>query len=767
MFSYVQNLRSSRTGTITPEFFMTVLNSTIVRENCNKIAIALVDRKKGIITPKTFEETKRRFKEKLPAFLFHATFPNGRRLNSLAHPSGMCIFDLDHLDNPWELWKKISPRKEELGILLAHITPSCEGLRLVFLIPSQCYTNKRGEELAKAQKWMADKLGLKEYDISVKDYARLSFAVPESYILYLDKKALFADHSHKFADDNNQTEQTNGTKHDSDSNIMGNPIRPHSTRLENKEGEGGRLQPAQQEDLRIFDNVLTACNLTLGNLTTQGTRHTSLLILLSSGITKMIPRDRLWACIAQRTPEYSNEADCIQLFDDWYKNYDSPNRPMSRQMQRIYTQSLNKESTTSPSDNSEQNWKLNIDAMPTALRSSLITIPENMRMPVLISLLPLAATYADQVTYKYLNGDLQRLALMSFVVGPQASGKGSCTRMVNLWIKPLLEMDNKAREEEDEWNEKARTRSENEQLPEVPKAVIRNIPVTISNKQLLTRLSNAHGHCLYSFCSEIDTLIQTNKAGAWSDKLAVYRYAFDGDYWAMDYSNVETIRQFVKVHYNLSLLGTFGGFKRFFGDENIENGLATRVMLAEMPDNSFMPLEPYLPISAKMEQDINDGISKLINAKGVHQCPKLYKLFQMWSDEKLDEALDNNDHVMDTFRRRAAVIGMRCGVLLEILDGGETDRVLLLSRQLADYILHEQCKLFGNPLTKIYNDNSMVSYKVMPRKIRIMLPDEFDYDTLRSLAPDYSFNALRQLIHRWINRGFVERKKNGLFKKLK
>ncbi len=765
MFSYVQNLKSSKTGTITPDFFLTVLNSTIVRENCNEIALALVDRKKGIISSKKFEETKRKYKEKLPAFLFHATFPTGRRLNSLANPSGMCIFDLDHYDNPRELWKTISPRINELGIVLAHITPSCEGLRLVFLIPHECYTNKRGEELARAQKWMAEQLGLKEYDISVKDYARLSFAVPSSYILYLDKEELFADHSHKFADDNNQTEQTNGTKYDSDSNSLGNPIRPNSPCVENK--EGGRRQQAEQDDLRIFDNVVKACNLTLGNLTTVGTRHTSMLIVLSSGITKMIPRDRLWACIVQRMPEFSNESDCVQLFDDWYKNYDSPNRPLSRQMQRIYTQSLNKVSTSTPSDNLEQNFKLNIEAMPPALRSSLITIPENMRMPVLISLLPLAATYADQVTYKYLNGDLQRLALMSFVVGPQASGKGSCTRMVNLWIKPLLEMDNKAREEEDEWNEKARTRSDSEQLPEIPKAVIRNIPVTISNKQLLTRLANAHGHCLYSFCSEIDTLIQTNKAGAWSDKLAVYRYAFDGDYWAMDYSNVETIRQFVKVHYNLSLLGTFGGFRRFFGDENIENGLATRVMLAEMPDNSFMPLQPYLPISAKMEQDIKQGITKLINAKGVHQCPKLFKLFQMWSQDKLDEALDNNDIVMDTFRRRASVIGMRCGVILELLDGGETDRVLKLSRQLADYILHEQCKLFGTPLTKITNDNSMVTYKVRPRKIRTMLPDEFDYNTLRTLAPDYSFNALRQLIYRWVNKGFIERKGNGIFKKIK
>ena len=107
MFSYVQNLKSSKTGTITPDFFLTVLNSTIVRENCNEIALALVDRKKGIISSKKFEETKRKYKEKLPAFLFHGN----RSCFHISKKSGVDSYSIGcrFLMEPNELRKMMQP----------------------------------------------------------------------------------------------------------------------------------------------------------------------------------------------------------------------------------------------------------------------------------------------------------------------------------------------------------------------------------------------------------------------------------------------------------------------------------------------------------------------------------------------------------------------------------------------------------------------------------------------------------------------------------
>ena len=141
--------------------------------------------RRGELTKEEYETKKAELKKQLPVATFHATFKNGKRKNEDAIPSGMSIYDLDHIANPRAKWAEIEARKEELGILLAHISPSLEGLRLVFLM-------QQGMSLAEAQAWMAQHLGDKEYDSCVKDYARCSFIVPREYVLWLDEEGLFS-----------------------------------------------------------------------------------------------------------------------------------------------------------------------------------------------------------------------------------------------------------------------------------------------------------------------------------------------------------------------------------------------------------------------------------------------------------------------------------------------------------------------------------------------------------------------------------------------
>ena len=159
------------------------LDSPQVAQVCQAIAEALQKHRQGEMTEEDFEATKGRLKKQLPILTPHATFKNGRRKNDEALPSGLSMYDLDHIPNPRAKWAEMEPRKEELGIVMAHITPSTEGLRLVFALPS-------GMDLAKAQAWMAEQLGDTQYDACVKDYARCSFLVPRAYVLYMDESGL-------------------------------------------------------------------------------------------------------------------------------------------------------------------------------------------------------------------------------------------------------------------------------------------------------------------------------------------------------------------------------------------------------------------------------------------------------------------------------------------------------------------------------------------------------------------------------------------------
>lgn len=170
----------------TREQFNAVLDSAEVAAICQVITDDLQKCKAGELSQEEFDALKSKQKKSLPVFTFHATFSGGRRKNEDAIPSGLSIYDLDHLPNPQQKWSEIEPRKEELGILLAHITPSAEGLRLVFRMP-------QGKDLAQSQAWMAEQLGDAQYDSCVKDYARCSFAVPRHYVLYLDEEKLFEE----------------------------------------------------------------------------------------------------------------------------------------------------------------------------------------------------------------------------------------------------------------------------------------------------------------------------------------------------------------------------------------------------------------------------------------------------------------------------------------------------------------------------------------------------------------------------------------------
>ena len=148
MFGYVKHCYDKETRVCTPELLAQALDSLHVAKTCAEIEDALEAYRRGELTVDEFDEKKSGLKKKLPILTPHATFRNGKRKDDEAIPSGLSMYDLDHIPNPRGRWAEIEPRKQELGILMSHVTPSTEGLRLIFIIP-------KGMSLAEAQAWMA------------------------------------------------------------------------------------------------------------------------------------------------------------------------------------------------------------------------------------------------------------------------------------------------------------------------------------------------------------------------------------------------------------------------------------------------------------------------------------------------------------------------------------------------------------------------------------------------------------------------------------
>ena len=419
--------------------------------------------------------------------------------------------------------------------------------------------------------------------------------------------------------------------------------------------------------------------------------------------------------------------------------------------------------------------------LPIGLKESLAGVPVSMHMPVLCSVLPLAAAYADQVEVRYCDGEMQKLGMMSIIYGEQASGKSVCKHAVNIWKRQFDEEDALARKREDEWKERKKSRKANEKAPEDPKVLIRVVPVTVSCSTLLKRLKNANGHTLYSFGEELDTLRKTNGAGSWSSKYDIYRLAFDpiDSEWGQDYNSDQAESGVVKVAYNWSMLGTSGAVRKCFKSDNVENGLSSRILLAEMPDTSFAKMPRYGRRSAKDEARIQEAVTRLRSFSGYVDTPRLRKAIDQWVEEQRIVALKDIDHVKDTYRRRAAVIGFRCGVIFHLLSlpsipskergSHESKACIDFALMMASYCLQQQIKVFGVVLQNQYVDAETECQRYgANNSIFDQLPPTFTADDLAALKRNnVPRNSIIKIISRWNRDGWVEKVDSKLWSKKK
>ena len=428
--------------------------------------------------------------------------------------------------------------------------------------------------------------------------------------------------------------------------------------------------------------------------------------------------------------------------------------------------------------------------LPIGLKESLVGVPASMHMPVLCGIMPIAAAYADQVTVEYCDGNTHRLGLMSIIRGEQASNKSVVKNAVDIWKRQLDEEDALARKREEEWKERKKGRKANEKAPEDPHVLIRVVPVTVSCSTLLKRFKNAQGHTLYSFGEELDTLRKTNGAGSWSSKYDIYRLSFDYGEWGQDYNSDQAESGVVNVAYNWTMLGTNGAMRKCFKSDNIENGLSSRVLVAEMPDSSFQKMPKFGKRSAEDEARIQQAVTRLRSFSGLVDTPRLRKAIEAWVEEKRVEAAKDIDHVKDTYRKRAAVIGFRCGVIFHLLETSpnpsclgrekaaaktspkqgrkEGSACIKFALMMAEYCLKQQIKAFGEALESQFVDarNECIRYG-SNHSIFDQLSPVFTIDDLRALKRGFcSETGLRKIISRWYRDKWIEKTDKTHWRKL-
>ncbi len=654
--------------------------------------------------------------------------------------------DIDHLSKEEmpAVRERILQKKEELGLLMLEESARGGGYHLVF---------RRRPELSQEEnlKWASELLEVK-YDDGAKDITRVFFTTTGSAedLLFLDDEIFRLTRL---------TPSPSLLREGSGQTQGQSQVAELSTPLPHREGMGESLSFPSDFKGIPYTSIISEFWRRTGGEPSEGERNKR-LHQLAANLRAICDDNEEW--LLEVMPRYGLSAQEMRsIIHSACKEPTKGSRLIDKIVKALETGISPDEVDDAEAVQEETGVKVNVKALPIGLKESLTGVPVSMHMPVLCSLMPLAAAYADQVEVRYCDGEMQKLGMMSIIYGEQASGKSVCKHAVNIWKRQLDDEDALARKREDEWKERKKNRKANEKAPDDPKVLIRVVPVTVSCSTLLKRLKNADGHTLFSFGEELDTLRKTNGAGSWSSKYDIYRLAFDpiDSEWGQDYNSDQAESGVVKVAYNWSMLGTSGAVRKCFKADNVENGLSSRILLAEMPDTSFAKMPHYGRRTQEDESKIQDAVTRLRSYSGYVDTPRLRKAIDQWVEEQRVVALKDIDHVKDTYRRRAAVIGFRCGVIFHLLTGRvkESNACVEFATMMADYCLNQQIKVFGAALQNQYVDAQQECQRYgANNSIFDQLPPTFTADDLAALKPaNVPRNSIIKIISRWNRDGWV------------
>ena len=753
MFCYQEKVNAGAPQVCTPEIWDSLIDSPAVANTC--AAIAALDPNAA-----DYADRKQALKKRLPIIIPHAaSFRNGKRVSADAIPSGLAMLDVDHVDNPREITPlQLSPQGErdkflrKNGIVLVAITASGHGLRVIG-------RREQGESIEAAQMRMAQVLGIKEYDAVTKDLARASYVVPREYILWIDEEGLFNERKPSLLND--------AAKLPNDGMMLALP--PH---VEGNSADAKGEMPSAGEEMMYrgipYADIVQQLMLAMGAAggAEIGERNT---VYFSLACYMRYICDFNADLLLAILPDFGlSESERRQAISS------AIGRPRKSQTPVIVQSAIaicEREMTNDKFEISNiKSTMLKLPPLPRLLKLICRRLPEEFQPAMVIASLPILGTLATRIRFEYLDRQEQSLSFFSCITAPAASGKSFIRKPLDLLLTPINEQDAIEREKEQAYKEKLRASKNSKNQPEDPHACPRNNGIAISIAKLLQLLTYAEGKHLIGIGEEMDTLVKSERAGVWSQKSDIYRLAFDNAEYGQAYMSDASFNAHIKVYYNLLLTGTPNSMKRFFKD--LENGLATRVCFAQLPDTSFTEIPVFAPYTEGEKSEIIRWARQLDAEQGTLACPQLNAVIANWLEAKRQQAIDADSHAMDTLRRRAGVIGFRAGMLCYLLENRKfTKTVGQFAEWVAEYVFRNQMELWGEQMEQeLTGALDAMTEKGAASSLLSLLPDEFTTGDLIKLRARKNQSvktaAISMVLNRWKNTKRIEPCGNKTWRKL-
>ena len=711
----------------TPELLNAALDDQQVRNTCQEIAAKLKAVKEGTLTRKAFNQQKTRLKEEnLPVVCFHANFSDGYRHNQSAVPSGLSIYDVDHLtiDPRAYYMNKVAGREVELGICFAHVSPSNEGIRLVFEMP-------QGMCLAEAQQWMAEQLEDETYDGSVKDLARCSFVVCRDYVLYYDEEELFAEREVSEA----VTNVTNDTQFSA-------PLPPLSDGESFEDNFNGVSYP----------QIIKAMEEQLGGVPAQGARN-NFIFTMSCHLRYVCNDDPRW--IAQIMPRYGEDE---QKFLSTVRS--ACNRPQTKSMPDLMKRAIEQARRKQQIDEMVEANGVHAQRPPEMpkkltkfMRNITKNVPEHLKPAVAMAVFPSLGAHCKGVKFRYNDNALVEPTFINVLAAEMSSGKSCVNEPINAIMADIKESDAKNRKLLQEYKEQYDACPANEQKPMRPKAPIQWVKSDMTPAAFVQMMADADGRFLYSRLDEIGLLNQLKTNGKGNNVTEILRLSYDCGEYGQERVGTKSVSECVEVRYNVNASTTPGKCRRFFKDSQLDGTVSRITFCTIYTDDDRMPL--YGVYDDKFKQQIQEFVAQLNEANGLIICKKANALAADMIEENRQYSALADDDTYRELSYRATLSAFKRGMVLYILNGYKW------CKEIEDFVrwsFHYDmwCKMwiFGETMRHAMDLDKAV---VLPgrRNLMELLPDTFLLEDLSAVRRAQGMKGDGStLLRKWVSRGY-------------
>ena len=566
---------------------------------------------------------------------------------------------------------------------------------------------------------------------------------------------------------------------------------------------GQAAESASEKNLIAFDLFQDSAGLKGMNIDTIGSRHSSLLAIMSAGASRVMSEEELMKVVAKRMPSYYQENDCHQLIHDFYAKYGDSSKPFSRDVIRVNAlaeqaaKSLLAGDCKSPErlaggfmgqmagygNHTVQSSNLNVQSnacvqstededypapppmpkkLPKLVELLISKTPEIYQPAVACAIFPPLATHLWRTRFRYIDNVEHEATLASVLLAGTGAGKSCVQKPIDFIMEDIRKRDAENLKREKEWKEEMMRKGANKDKRKRPEnLIIQEIDADMTNPAFVMRTAEAKEHFLYTSLNEIDQFDALKGSG--NQQFRIMCLAFDpGNLYGQTRVGTQSVTERVTIRFNWNASTTIHKGIKYF-KRVLTDGPVSRINFCTIPERDIGEDIPiYGTYDEEFRKSLKPYIDNLCMASGLVECKEAFHLAEVLKDENAEFSRLSQDRVYENLSFRANVIGYLKACVLYVANGYQWEpEIEDFIRWSERYDLYCKMRFFGDAIKKAERDGDQESKKG-PASILAFLPDKFSYQQVETLRLKNDMNAkgTAKMLRNWLRRGYIEKEES-------